>query len=466
MNQLKTASLEQLVESLYARINYEGKNRPRPGDFKLANMYRLLEELGNPHLACPVIHVAGTKGKGSVSTMIRTILSQSTKRIGSYNSPHLDRINQRISVGDENISDEDLRQSLLEIWPTIERFDQASKTSGEKRLTFFEVITAAAFVYFAKQKLDAVVLEVGMGGRLDSTNVCQPILAVITSISFDHTKQLGSTLDLIAREKAGIIKAGVPVISGVVQQKPADAIREIATKNGSEMFELGEDFQIIPGADHFAVNVNLPQGGQTFENLSSGLPGKHQVENASVAVAACAVLNAIQSDQLAGKKLGWKISADAVREGLAKVTLPGRSELLSQSPAVLVDIAHNPASMVSLADTLLNHMPAFNRGGKRHLVFAASRDKDVAEMLKPILALFDEIWLTKYAENPRGMPVDQLQTVAIPMHEKIQTADNPQQVWEKLGPALGVEDFVCVCGSAFLVAELRPTLISWAANNR
>ena len=122
--------------------------------------------------------------------------------------------------------------------------------------------------------------------------------------------------------------------------------------------------------------------------------------------------------------------------------------------------------MVSLADTLLNHMPAFNLGGKRHLVFAASRDKDVAEMLKPILALFDEIWLTKYAENPRGMPVDQLQTVAIPMHEKIQTADNPQQVWEKLGPALGVEDFVCVCGSAFLVAELRPTLISWAANNR
>lgn len=482
MNQLKSATLEMLVEKLYARINYEGKNRPRPGDFKLANMQRFLKELGDPHLACPVIHVAGTKGKGSVSSMIRTILSEcqptgkdrESLRIGSYTSPHLDRINQRISVsgqnGCQNISDEDLRRTLLEIWPVVDRFDQAADASTEKKLTFFEIITTAGFVFFANQKLDAVVLEVGMGGRLDSTNVCQPILTVITSISFDHTKQLGSTLDLIAREKAGIAKPGVPLISGVSKVEPATAIHEIAAKNSSPVFELGRDFEFEKKADRFSVKVNLPDGPKSFENLKSNLAGTHQINNASVAVAACAVLNALHDGDIEGEHLAWKVPPEAIVNGLSKVTLPGRAELIAERPAILLDIAHNPASMEALAETLKNYIPAFTNDKKRHLVFAASREKDVANMLAPILPLFDEIWLTKYIENPRSMPLDQLCQVAKKfsgdVDNDVNIAENPRETWAQIESTLSADDFVCICGSAFLVAELRPTLMSWVANNR
>ena len=324
MNRLETASLESLLSMLYQRINYEGPNRPRPGDFKLANMYRLLEALGNPHLACPVVHVAGTKGKGSVSTMIRSILTECGKRIGIYNSPHLERINQRISIGPDNISDELLRQTLLEIWPTVQLFDEQADQAGERKLTFFEIITATGFLFFANQKLDAVVLEVGMGGRLDSTNVCESILAVITSISLDHTKQLGSTLDLIAREKAGIIKTGNPVVSGVTESEPAAAIAEVAGQNKSRLFVRGQDFGLTSTQDIFGVSFSESSLGVSINDLKSSLAGAHQMDNAAIAVAACRVLNMLREDSNC-KSLEWKISDEAIRRGLANVSLPGLS---------------------------------------------------------------------------------------------------------------------------------------------
>ena len=470
MNRLETASLDSLLSMLYQRINYEGQNRPRPGDFKLANMYRLLEALGNPHLACPVIHVAGTKGKGSVSTMIRSILTECGKRTGIYNSPHLERINQRISIGPDNISDESLRETLLEIWPTVQLFDERADQAGEKRLTFFEIITATAFLFFANQKLDAVVLEVGMGGRLDSTNVCQSILAVITSISLDHTKQLGSTLDLIAREKAGIIKSGIPVVSGVTQSEPASAIEEVAATQESRQFVRGKDFDVTDQQDAFGVTFSHGLLGDSIGELRSNLAGAHQVDNAAIAVAACRALNMLR-DESESKSLDWNISDDAIRSGLTKVNLPGRAEFICKSPRILVDVAHNAASLEALALTLNESIGEFKSAKKRRLIFAASRDKDIASMLKPLLPLFDEVWLTRFANNPRATTPGKLfkiteSSIADGSNSSVKlfVADDPNQTWERIAPTLQPDEFVCVTGSAFLIAEFRPLLQEWVAN--
>ena len=472
MNRLETASLESLLSVLYQRINYEGPNRPRPGDFKLANMYRLLEALGNPHLACPVVHVAGTKGKGSVSTMIRSILTECGKRIGIYNSPHLERINQRISIGPDNISDELLRQTLLEIWPTVQLFDEQADQAGERKLTFFEIITATGFLFFANQKLDAVVLEVGMGGRLDSTNVCESILAVITSISLDHTKQLGSTLDLIAREKAGIIKTGIPVVSGVTESEPAAAIAEVAGQNKSRLFVRGQDFSLTSTQDIFGVSFSESSLGVSINDLKSSLAGAHQMDNAAIAVAACRVLNMLREDSNC-KSLEWKISDEAIRRGLANVSLPGRAELICESPAVLVDIAHNAASLTALARTLNDNVPKYKSAAKRRLIFAASRDKDIASMLAPLVPLFDEVWLTRFANNPRATPPKKLLKITKSsltdgsnISAQFFVANNPNETWERIEASLQPEDFICVTGSAFLIAEFRPLLQNWAATKK
>ena len=247
MNPRRTT--EKFVDNLFARINYERHHRAGPEDFKLSNMVSFLQALGNPHLQFPIVHVAGTKGKGSVSGMVGAILAKSGLNTGVYSSPHLERIHQRIRFNGSEISDSDLHRALAKLAPVIHEFDARAEREDSRKLTFFEVITAAAFQAFAEEHVDAVVLEVGMGGRLDSTNVCQPQISVITNISLDHTRQLGSTIAEIAGEKAGIIKQGVPVVSGVVQPDARDVIRRIAQKKGANLIELGTDFSCDPGSE-------------------------------------------------------------------------------------------------------------------------------------------------------------------------------------------------------------------------
>jgi len=237
--------MDQYLAKLYSRINYERQVRVEPQHFKLNNIRELLRRIDAPHLEYPVVHVAGTKGKGSVATMIAEILTASGRKTGLFTSPHLLRINERIIVGGQSISDLDFEAVLESLAPIIKTMDQISEeirsaaTSSEnktcpvakqhapitaKPLTFFEIITAAAMLHFANQNCDAVVLEVGLGGRLDSTNVCEPAATVITNISVDHTRQLGKTIDKIAFEKAGIIKPNVPVISGATAPEAAKVI--------------------------------------------------------------------------------------------------------------------------------------------------------------------------------------------------------------------------------------------------
>ena len=294
------------VERLFARINYEKQTRFSSVDFKLNNMFQFLSRLGDPHLKCPVVHVAGTKGKGSVCQFVGSILSAAGYNVGIYTSPHLERINQRIQFGGHEISDQDLRCILGKLEPVLQAMDVEAKAGGTKPLTFFEVITTVAFQYFADRHADVVVLEVGMGGRLDSTNVCQPEVCVITNISLDHTRQLGTTTDKIAAEKAGILKPGVDAICGETQDIPKNVIHKIADTVGCSLFQLGRDFDLessetsfdyvsrIGTADRLRDGLDAPPNNQQtrrLDNLRPSMLGEHQQINAALATAVSDLLN-------------------------------------------------------------------------------------------------------------------------------------------------------------------------------
>ncbi|MCH2182072.1 MAG: bifunctional folylpolyglutamate synthase/dihydrofolate synthase [Mariniblastus sp.] len=471
MNRTDTLSLQDHLDRLFGRINYERQNTPRATDFKLNNMLELARRLGDPHLAYPVIHVAGTKGKGSVCTYIGAVLTAAGKRTGVYTSPHLETVHQRMSIDGQIISDEQLLNVLQQMQPVVEEMDARSTEMGLPGLTFFEVITAAAMLYFSNQKVDVVILEVGMGGRLDSTNICQPDLCVITNISLDHTEQLGLTVERIAREKAGVIKPGVPVVSGAVHPEVLPVIADKARECSAELFVKGQDFachalgktEVLvkpeessadqPLANLFDVRGSI--GGSDFEwtDLKVTAPGHHQQVNATLAAAAIQVLVA----------QGWSISQEQVRCGLRTAHLEGRTEIVSRHPTIVVDLAHNVASILALVETLREELPTFNAAARRRLIFAASREKDVQGMLQGLAGVFDQICLTQFTANPRGMPVEQLKRIAVQIPAAGETdwltQPDSQAAWQWCRESMDEQDFVCITGSVFLVAELRPRIM-------
>ncbi len=490
------------IGQLFARINYEQQARLSPGDFKLSNMIRLLERLGNPQLNYPVVHVAGTKGKGSVCAMIGSILSHRTEsgkcdpaadvpgqKVGVYSSPHLDRINQRILIGGQEISDELLNDILGNFDPIIRKFDQTAQKSRTKQLTFFEVITAVAFQAFSDAGVDVAVLEVGMGGRLDSTNVCQPAVCVITNISLDHTRQLGSTVDKIAAEKAGIIKNSVPVVNGAIGPETKTVIEAVAAERECQIFHLHRDFAFQPDAQspgQFSYQSHFNNTNFQLSNLYVGMRGRHQYENAALAIAACqqlslATFNSISADSASlnqpqiGQQWGPQskvvVRETAIRQGLAATTLPGRCEVFGSHPMVVLDIAHNVASTAALAATLTSDMPDFQSANERILIFAASREKDVAGMVETLVNLFDRIVVTQYQDNPRGRPAMDVFKIVSRLCRKtahlidVSIAESPTAAWQQFMDSRDPCRAICITGSAFLVAELRPAVVQWS-NNR
>ncbi|MFT7630649.1 MAG: dihydrofolate synthase/folylpolyglutamate synthase [Mariniblastus sp.] len=499
-------TIESHLESLYGRINYERQNRVTPRHFKLKNMRELLGRTGNPHLDYPVVHVAGTKGKGSVSTMVGQILSSSGRRTGVYTSPHFETLHQRMVVDNQMITDQQLIETLTTLEPAIQAMDREAEEQGFRHLTFFEITTAAAFHFFATQKCEAVVLEVGLGGRLDSTNVCQPVATIITNISLDHTRQLGDTVAKIAFEKAGIIKPLIPVISGTTDPQAAAVIAEVALANKAPLFKLDRDFSLIQndsnrkdsrqaakGLETSAPNhesterpfvchgrLALPSPNDSItSDLADGIDrgdtptefeysideirlrllGEHQRLNAAVAVAAVETLNA----------RGWKVADQAVRDGLWNAALAGRTEVVSRSPTVVIDMAHNVASIEALLDSLQNDLDEWKSSRRRVLIFATSRDKDAEGMLTQLVPNFDKIVLTRFQDNPRGRSEvellelasaiqNQRQAKSLPAAE-LTTQPTPLAAWESIQPGLDASDLACIAGSAFLVAELRKTVL-------
>jgi dihydrofolate synthase/folylpolyglutamate synthase len=521
----QNSQLETHLSRLYGRINYERQLTVTPRHFKLRNMREILKRLGDPHLQYPVVHVAGTKGKGSVTTMVGQILQASGRRTGVYVSPHLERINQRISVDGSMISDDQLVEVLAELEPVCDSLDVEAEAAGYRKLTFFEVTTAAAFLFFKKQKADAVVLEVGLGGRMDSTNVCQPLVSVITNISLDHTRQLGSTLDKIAFEKAGIIKPGIPVISGALAPAAAQVIASVAAENDSPLSLLNQDFQTTqldsppdtnepdigqpdsesddPTSDlappfklqpinEFGVAGKVESRAFRIDKINLPMIGQHQRTNAALAVAAIQSLNNRHgNNRQENGEADWNISDDQIREGLSAASLAGRTEITSRKPTVVTDIAHNLASIEAMLGAIKD-LDDWHSSKRKTLIFATTRDKDASAMLLPLLSQFDRIVFTKYQNNPRGKATDELLEIAHDLlkakHRQAvcQTAERqppakaddnsefaenlntnpillvsptPNEAWQLVGQDLSNNDFVCIAGSAFLVAELRPFLL-------
>jgi dihydrofolate synthase/folylpolyglutamate synthase len=459
-------SYDSALEFLMSRIDYErATNVPyHRREFHLDRMHELLGRLGNPHASLKVVHVAGTKGKGSTAAMIAAMLTAAGYRTGLYTSPHLDRVEERLMIDGRACSPERFVELVNRVRPAVESLEARDKEQGagggepETGLvgpTYFEITTAMAFLHFADERTDIAVVEVGLGGRLDSTNVVHPLVSVITSISFDHMKQLGSTLDAIAREKAGIIKPRILVVSGVTGDEPRQAIDEVCRQKDAPVCQLGVDFDFAyrppheleraAGASEIDLRYERPGESVRYDNLELALLGRHQAANAAVALATISEL----------RRQGWNVPEAAIRRGLAETRCPARVEIVSRRPTIVIDTAHNLASVRSLVETLDESFSA----SRRLLLFAATQEKQVREMLEILLPRFDRVILTRYWNNPRGLPLEHLAGLAAEIspapHEVFPT---PREAWRRVRELTTPEHLVCVTGSFFLAAEVRSAI--------
>lgn len=437
---------EAAVDYLFGRINYERvpTTKYSTDDFQLFRMSTLLERLGNPQLTIPAVHITGTKGKGSTAAMVAALWQAGGHTVGLFTSPHLERFEERMTVNGQLPSESQiirLVSRLMEVAVDLE-------LSEETRPTFFELSTALAWMVFQAAGCDLVVLEVGLGGRLDTTNLCRPLATAITSVSRDHMRLLGETLELIAREKAGIIKPGVPCVTGVESPAVRAVIEDVCRDRGAACHRLGQEIQILQaqpdrnsiGPARWVADIQTAQ--RVHPAMAIPLAGEFQIRNAALALALV---------DLVGQQLGQPLSAEQIRSGLAQVVWPLRMETVRHHPMVLLDAAHNDASIQELCRTVQS-IPA----RQRTLIFGTSRDKEAAAMLRLVGGAFDRILITRYTTNPRAWPVEELAEVArsIPLP----SMGTSETIAEALRLALSdatADDLICVAGSFFLAAEAR-----------
>jgi dihydrofolate synthase/folylpolyglutamate synthase len=391
--------------------------------------------------------------------MLSAVFRRSGLRTGLFTSPHLCRVEERVQVDGRPIGPDELTALMQALEAPVTALD----TQGTPP-TFFEIVTALAVLHFARHEVNVAVLEVGLGGRFDSTNVCTPLVAMITSISLDHTQQLGTTLAAIAREKAGIIKPGRPVISGVTGSEAREVVAEVAMSNGSPLAELGRDFdyQYSPGwltADSTQwpqVRVEVrkrksPGADRPFANSASNtfdftlpLLGKHQASNAALVVACV--------DEL--RRQGWAIPDEAIRRGLSEVYWPARMEVVSRQPMIIIDCAHNVASMQALVEALSTTFPPARRG----LVLACSRDKDLSGIVSVLAPHFAFAFMTGYRSSSRAANPVELAALWRAAGGNCNVYSHPAQAWQAARSWVQPADLLCITGSVFLAGELWPVL--------
>lgn len=437
---------EQAIEYLYGRINFERIHAESftTGDFKLDRMRLLLERIGNPQERIPAVHVAGTKGKGSTCTMIASILTQAGYRTGLYTSPHLIRYEERFVVDGLPTEPHAVVDLVNRIRPHVAAMD---RLPAQMHPTYFEITTALAWMYFEDCGVQLAVLETGLGGRLDCTNLCRPLVTIITNISRDHTQLLGSTVREIAGEKAGILKDGVPVVSGVTHPDAVDVIRTVSGERSAPLWLLGIEIThhgVQSATTESRWEINVP--GQSFPSTPVSLRGEHQGANAALAIAAIVRL----------REAGWNIPAEAIDAGMQHVRWPARVEEVGHQPSVILDAAHNWESAKALVQTLAETPPI----GRRILVFATTRDKDYRGLVRILLPHFDTVIMTKYLENPRGVPIEELESyIATIADRPVHLAADPYAAWKLACKLATVADQVVVTGSFFLIAELRELIL-------
>ncbi|MFO0947732.1 MAG: folylpolyglutamate synthase/dihydrofolate synthase family protein [Planctomycetota bacterium] len=458
---------DEMQEFLGSRLNYERKGMPDRTELRLDRVHALLQLLGSPHLSYPVVHVAGTKGKGSTCHLVASMLGARHGKVGLHTSPHFFRIEERFRINGEPAPSAEIAHLIADMIPAIRAVD-AKLEPEQPALTYFEITTALTMLYFQRQAVDWAVIEVGMGGRLDSTNVVVPAVSVITSISMDHTKQLGNSLESIAREKAGIIKTGKPVVSGVEQPSVRAVIEEVARQNESSLRQLSVDFDYRYSSRGTAGGtVEIRTWRRNWPSLQIPLIGEHQARNTAVAAAVMDTVLEAKEDALPEK----------LPHAVANLSFMGRFQILHGAPTVILDVAHNDASVRALRESMES---AFGKRGKdrakRILIFASSADKDWRTMLKILADAFDHVILTAYQNNPRAIPASDLANQAPPLPVPVSVAFDPPSAWlvaseltradspithasgHENGGTQGSAGLVCVTGSFYLVAEMAEHL--------
>ncbi len=403
--------------------------------FDLRRMEELLEPLGNPHLAARAVHVAGTKGKGSTAAMVASALSAAGYRTGFYTSPHLHTFRERISINGRDIAKNKFASLVERLKPEIEVVNRR-RAYGE--LTTFEILTAMAFAYFGEAKVDFQVLEVGLGGRLDATNVVEAEVAVITPISFDHAEILGDSLAKIAGEKAGIIKPGSVVVISPQQREAEEVIEEVCRQKGTRSITVGRDitWQKI-AADISGQSLRVKGQIDSYE-LTIPLLGDHQLENAATAVAA---LEALASR-------GVTIATESIVRGLAKVRWPGRLEILRHKPLFLVDGAHNADSARRLKEAIKQYFD-FQR---LVLIIGASSDKDIAGIVGE-LAPLSTVAIATRSRHPRALAPSLLLEELIRQGAATELTESVAAAAGRALVLAGPGDLICATGSLFVAAE-------------
>ncbi len=427
----------QAEEYLDSFVNYE----QIPGityalsDYSLRHVEELLKRLGNPHLAPRTVHIAGTEGKGSVAAMIAQVLSDSGYKTGLYTSPHLHTLRERISVDGSLISEAEFATTMTEVKPFVETM---KLDTSFRQLTYFEVLTALAFVYFRRKQVNFQVLEVGLGGRLDATNVARPVVCIITPVSLDHTQILGNSLEEIAREKAGIIKAGCWVVISPQTAEADSVISDICREKKAKVVRVGKHITWRKTGSDLHHQSLAVMGRLNKYQVSVPLLGDFQLENAATAVAALEVL----------VSKGFAVSATGITQGLARVKWPGRFHILRENPIVLVDGAHNVVSMRGLVSNIEKYF-SYER---IILVFGTSCDKDITGIINELITLSPQVIIAQ-AEHSCAAP---LSTLAAEFSQRGIKAETGKTIGEAISQALsmaGKQDVVCVTGSLFVVAE-------------
>lgn len=392
----------------------------------------LLQEMGDPHELFQGVLVAGTNGKGSTCAMIASVLQVAGYRVGLMPKPHLISYTERIQVDQVPISEDNFAGLLTEVQPFINKV--AAKLGPP---TEFEILTSAALHYFARAGIDLLVCEVGLGGRLDSTNVLDLGVNVITNIALDHTQHLGSTLEAIAAEKAGILKPDSIAITGA--QPPAlGVIERAAQATGIPLLRLGHEITLDPSDKEWAgIQVTVTTPADTYRDLRVPLLGLHQADNAALAVAA---IDALRSR-------GWDISDGALRDGLARTRWPGRLEIIDRHPTVLIDGAHNPAGL----ERTLAAVTRLAKGRPLAIVFGAMKDKDLTSMLAQLEAMRVPVIFSAINWHRAVAPAE----LASRFAGQSETASSAQQAIKRASQIVGSDGIVLVCGSLYLVGEAK-----------
>ncbi len=412
----------------------------------LDSMNQFLERLGNPHRDLQCIHVGGTNGKGSVGATLCSILTAADYKTGFYTSPHLSSVRERFRIGNSYISKEDFARLITKIHAVLD--------GGQ--ITYFECTTTLALLWFAEQKVDCAILEVGMGGRLDATNVVTPLLSLITNVSMDHEQYLGITLTEVSTEKAGIIKQGIPVVSGVADDDSGRVIRQTCDERKAPLFLFGREFN----GSHTPENKKSWEyhglDGQILTDLPMALRGNYQIANTSLALAAIQLL----------RQQGWTVTQEQIRTGLQQTCWPGRLEFFrlnkdnkqvdeqSQGQNFLLDGAHNPAGVKALKHALRD----FSRN-RLILVWGAMSDKDLGTTLRDIAPKADIIIFTR-PESERSALTSQLKgSLPAAMHQKVVCKEAVPAALQQARILASDRDLICIAGSLYLVGTARQLLL-------